>query len=138
MKLLAILTAQTGLLFAQSVTPPEIVRQVEPEYTAEARSRRLEGVVILYVEVNANGVPENVKVVRSLDAELDKKAALAVQQWRFKPAIKNGKPVTVSAQVDVQFRLPRYPLLPSYSPRPKEAPPVETDDTDPVWWIILP
>jgi len=139
MKLLAILAAHAGLAFGQSMTPPELVKQVEPEYPVEARAKRIEGVVTVYVEVNAQGVPQNIKVLRSLAPELDTKAVLAVQEWRFKPARKDGAPVTVSAKVDVQFRLPRYPLLPSVSPRPKDVPAVETDEGagEIGWWDLI-
>jgi TonB family protein len=136
MKLLAILATQTGLLLAQSVTPPKLVRQVEPEYPAEARVKRVEGVVTLYIQVSAKGVAENIKVVRSLNADLDARAIRAVQQWRFQPAKKDGNPVSMSANVDVQFRLPRYPLLPSLSPRP-DAPPVEASEDEPNVWDLL-
>ena len=137
MKLLAIITAQTGFLLAQSVTPPQVVRQVEPEYTSAARAKRLEGVVTVYVEVSVKGVPENIKVVRSLNAELDSRAVRAGEQWRFQPAKRDGKPVAMSARIDVQFRMPRYPLLPSSSPAPKDTPPIERTETEPTWWLLL-
>jgi TonB family protein len=137
MKLIAIIAAHSGLVFAHSITQPEILRRPEPEYTAAARAKRVEGVVSLAVVVNAEGVPENIKIVRSLNADLDACAVRAVEQWRFKPAKKDGIPVSVSAIIDVQVRLPRYPIFPSASGRPQEAPPIETADTDFDWWDIF-
>jgi len=52
-----------------------------------------------------NGVPQEIKVVRSLGLGLDQKAIEAVQKWRFKPGLKDGKPVPVSANIEVNFRL---------------------------------
>ena len=66
--------------------------------------------ISLYAEINEDGLAVNIKVVRSLEPELDVKAIRALQQWRFKPAKKEGKPVTVAANIDIDFRLPRYPL----------------------------
>jgi len=55
--------------------------------------------------VDENGVPQEIKVVRSLGLGLDQKAIEAVQKWRFKPGLKDGKPVPVSANIEVNFRL---------------------------------
>jgi protein TonB len=49
--------------------------------------------------------PPNVKVQRSLGLGLDEKAIEAVKQWKFKPGYKDGKPVTVAATIEVNFRL---------------------------------
>ena len=35
----------------------------------------------------------------------DEKAIEAVRQWKFKPAYKDGRPVTVAAIIEVNFRL---------------------------------
>jgi len=55
--------------------------------------------------VDAHGYPENPRVVRSLGMGLDEKALEAVQRYRFKPAMKDGKPVPVTILVEVNFRL---------------------------------
>src|SRR5262249_23653926 len=98
---------------------PALLDRIEPEYTPQARSKGLEGVVILYAEVTADGRTANVKVIKSLNSGLDANAAAAVEQWRFRPGKQNGKPVTVAATIEVRFRLPRYPILPSEAPRPQ-------------------
>jgi len=61
--------------------------------------------VLVAVEVGADGVPNNVRVLRSLGLGLDEKAVEAVKQWRFKPGMKDGKPVPVAATIEVSFRL---------------------------------
>jgi TonB family protein len=55
--------------------------------------------------VDENGVPKEIKVIRSLGLGLDQKAIEAVQKWRFKPGVKDGKAVPVFANIEVNFRL---------------------------------
>ena len=57
------------------------------------------------MEVDTSGHPRNIKVMRSLGLGLDEKAIEAVSQWEFRPGMKDGKPVTVAATVEVNFRL---------------------------------
>ncbi|HKO18920.1 MAG TPA: TonB family protein [Acidobacteriaceae bacterium] len=84
---------------------PRVIYKVNPEYTAEARAAKVQGPVVLNVLVNDEGLPENVHVVRSLDLGLDQKAIEAVNQYRFMPAIREGHPIAVPVNVEVQFRL---------------------------------
>jgi TonB family protein len=87
------------------VSAPSLVSKVEPQYSEEARNVRYQGTVRLYVEVNPDGEATNIKVERSLGLGLDEKAIEAVRKWRFKPGMKDGKPVTVMATIEVNFRL---------------------------------
>lgn len=87
------------------VSAPRLTRKVEPEYSEEARKAKYSGVVVLAVEVWPDGRAHNVRVVRSLGLGLDEKAIQAVQQWEFVPGRKDGAPVKVSAQIEVNFRL---------------------------------
>jgi TonB family protein len=87
------------------VSAPVPVFRPEPEYSEEARKAKWQGAVLLQLVVDENGVPQDIKVVRSLGLGLDQKAIEAVQKWRFKPGLKDGKPVPVSANIEVNFRL---------------------------------
>lgn len=87
------------------VTAPSLLYKVEPEYSEEARKAKYQGTVILYVEVSPDGRAVNPKVVRSLGLGLDEKAIEAVRKWKFRPGYKDGKPVTVAATIEVNFRL---------------------------------
>ena len=77
----------------------------QPEYTDDARNSRIEGAVLLQVEINEKGIPTEAKVTRSLNNGLDRKAIEAVLKWRFKPALKDGKPVASSAKIEINFRI---------------------------------
>jgi TonB family protein len=86
-------------------TAPVAISRTPPEYTDEARKAKWQGSVVLQVLVDENGVPKDIKIVRALGMGLDQKAIEAVQQWRFKPMLLNGKPVPVSTNIEVNFRL---------------------------------
>ena len=87
------------------VSAPSLLSKVEPEYSEEARKAKFQGTVILYVVVDEKGQPQQLRVVRPLGLGLDEKAIEAVQKWRFRPGFKDGKPVSVAATVEVNFRL---------------------------------
>lgn len=87
------------------VTAPTLLYKVEPEYSEEARKAKFQGTVVLYVEVDPSGKAINPKVIRSLGLGLDEKAIEAIKKWKFKPGYKDGKPVTVAATIEVNFRL---------------------------------
>jgi TonB family protein len=91
------------------VSAPIPVVKPEPEYSEEARKAKWQGAVMLQLVIDANGVPLDIKIVRSLGLGLDQKAIEAVQKWRFKPGLKDGNPVPVSANIEVNFRLPQSP-----------------------------
>jgi TonB family protein len=86
-------------------TKPRLVYKVEPAYTEEARDAKIEGRCVLSLAVDEDGLPQDIRVIETLDPGLDANAILAVRQWRFSPASVDGKPVRVSAAVEVLFRL---------------------------------
>jgi periplasmic protein TonB len=109
---LVALALLTGLSFGQGSvqeiprrSAPVPIHTADPEYTEEARSAKIEGAVLIQLVIDENGIPTEPKVVRSLDKGLDEKAIEAVKKWRFKPALKDGKPVSVAASIEINFRL---------------------------------
>jgi len=56
------------------------------------------------VVVDKNGMPQNPKVLRTLDYGLDQNAVDAVMRYRFKPAMRDGEPVPVIITVEVNFQ----------------------------------
>jgi TonB family protein len=87
------------------ITPAALIWKIEPEYSDEARRARLQGMVLLYIEVDQDGKPRNVHVRQGLGLGLDEKAIDAVMRWKFRPGKNNGRAVTTSALVEVNFRL---------------------------------
>ena len=77
----------------------------EPEYSEEARKAKLQGTVVLRIEIDARGQVQNIAVLRSLGLGLDERAVESVRRWRFRPGYSGGKPATTSAVVEVSFRL---------------------------------
>lgn len=88
-----------------SVRPPVVIYQVDPEFSEEARKAKFSGNVQVYLIVDANGNPSHVRVVRGVGMGLDEKAVEAVRQYKFKPAMSNGKPVAVDLYIDVNFQI---------------------------------
>ena len=87
------------------VKAPSLLSKVEPEYSEEARSAKYSGTVLLKVVVDVDGLAKNIEVVNTLGMGLDEQAVLAIQRWKFKPGEKDGVPVPVMAQIEVNFKL---------------------------------
>ncbi|MGD0648087.1 MAG: energy transducer TonB [Acidobacteriaceae bacterium] len=87
------------------VSKPVVLYQVEPEFSEEARKAKFSGNVEVYLWVDPDGKPSHIRVVRGVGMGLDEKAVEAVRQYRFKPAMKDGKPVQVDLYVDVNFQI---------------------------------
>jgi TonB family protein len=99
------------------VSAPQVIYQAEPEFTEEARAAKASGKVLVGLIVNEVGLPENVHAVHSdfvakdesklasIQTGMNEKAMEAVQQYHFRPAMENGKPVPVSLNVEVNFQV---------------------------------
>ena len=87
------------------VKPPKLVHVVEPEFSAHSDQAFVSGVVKIQMIVTSEGTPKEPKVLSGLGETQDKKAVEAVEQWRFKPATKDDKPVSVRVTVEVNFHL---------------------------------
>lgn len=90
---------------AGSVSPPLLVSKVEPRFSDEARAEKFMGTVVVAIIVDTNGVPQNVHVIRGVGHGLDEKALEAITQYRFRPAMENGKPVPVRVNIKVNFQI---------------------------------
>ena len=87
------------------VAAPEVIHSVEPEFTEDARRANFQGSVSIKLIVDSQGTPQDVRLVRHLGMGLDEKAIEAVKQYRFKPAMYQGHPVSVQIVIDVDFHL---------------------------------
>jgi TonB family protein len=98
------------------VTPPKLIHSAEAEFTDAARRKRIQGKCILQLVVDTNGMPQDVKVIKSVGEELpakqkkyaaglDQNALNAVKQYRFEPSLFHGQPVPVQLNIEVMFHL---------------------------------
>ncbi|MGH9524022.1 MAG: energy transducer TonB, partial [Terriglobales bacterium] len=87
------------------ITPSRANAAPDPAYTDAARKDRVQGVVVLWVIVGADGSVRDAGIARSLRPDLDESALHTVRGWRFQPATKDGQPVPVLIHVEVNFRL---------------------------------
>jgi TonB family protein len=86
-------------------TPVDILEKPKPEYTAEGRSLKLEGDVVIDVVFLSNGTMQVNRVVSGLGHGLDEAAVRAAQTIKFKPARREGQPVDFPARVRIEFRM---------------------------------
>ena len=86
-------------------TSPTILEKPKPEYTAEGRSLKIEGDVVVDMVFLANGTVQINRVVSGLGHGLDEAAVRSAQQIKFKPAKLHGESVDFPARVRIEFRL---------------------------------
>jgi periplasmic protein TonB len=87
------------------ISAPQAISTPDPVYTEEARNAKTQGTCVLWLIVDDQGRPRDIRVIHGLGYGLDAKAIEAVKQWRFQPATKDGRPVNVQISVEVGFRL---------------------------------
>jgi TonB family protein len=89
------------------ISAPTLISKIEPVYTSEALEDGVSGIVLVSFQVDSDGNPDKVKVVRGLGHGLDETAIETVHQWHFRPGTKDGVPVAVGPlKVAVRFRRP--------------------------------
>ena len=98
-------TAAAAVRVGGGVTAPKAIFAPDPAYDKEARKAKYQGTSVLSLIVGIDGLPRDIKVVRGIGKGLDEKAIEAVSKWKFEPAKKDGKPVAVFINVEVNFRL---------------------------------
>jgi periplasmic protein TonB len=87
------------------VSAPRPIYDPDPDYSEEARKAMYQGTVLLWLIVGTDGKPRDIRIQRSLGMGLDERAIEAVRQWRFEPAMKDGQPVAVQVNIEINFHL---------------------------------
>lgn len=82
---------------------PEPLIKVDPKYPPDMIREHVQGEVVLYAIIRKNGAIDSIRVMRSLEPELDRDAASALAQWRFRPGTRAGVPVDIEAVVHIPF-----------------------------------
>jgi TonB family protein len=86
------------------LSTPVVTEKIDPAYPADLIRDQVEGVVILYAVIHADGTVGDVRVLQSLHESLDANACRALGRWHFRPATKNGVPVELEAVVRIPFK----------------------------------
>jgi TonB family protein len=87
-----------------NVAAAKLLRQVTPEYPAEARDKKVSGTVLLHVVLSREGDVQEITFV-SGPPELMTASMNAVRQWKYQPTLLNGDPVEVDTMISVVFSL---------------------------------
>ena len=90
---------------SRGIVPATVLERVNPIYPLHARSHGIGGEVILDATVAPNGSVRKVAVI-SGPSTLTDAAVTAVRQWRFSPAMLNGKPVEIQQRITIVFKTP--------------------------------
>lgn len=87
------------------MSPPVVLYKSEPEYSEHARKARVEGTIVVEGVITERGHADALRIRDGLGFGLDEQALEAVKLWRFKPALRNGKPVAIVGTFEINFRL---------------------------------
>lgn len=88
------------------VSVPRATYMPNPEYSDQARKKKINGVVVLSTLVNEQGLPTDIRVEKGVGYGLDENAVQCVSQYRFEPARdRDGHPVAVRISIEISFRV---------------------------------
>lgn len=87
------------------VIPARKINDLRPQYPASAGDRGMEGIVIAEAVIDEQGSVADVRVIRSVDDQLDAAVVEAVRQWQFVPTTLNGLPTPSLLSVTVEFAI---------------------------------
>jgi TonB family protein len=96
--------APTRIRVSEGVTAGLLVTKVNPIYPPDARKTRIQGQVVLRVNIDKEGNVSKIEPVSGHEL-LIPAAMQAVQQWKYKPFLLNQQPVEVDTQIMVNFIL---------------------------------
>jgi TonB family protein len=86
------------------LSAPVATRTADPGYPLELMRHNVQGMVTLYAVIHTDGSVSDVRVLQSIDDDLDRYASAALAKWQFRPATKNGNAVALEAVVMIPFK----------------------------------
>jgi protein TonB len=90
----------------KDVKPPRAISSPQPDFSADARKRKVDGLVVVSGYVGTDGNYHDPKVLRSFgDSRLDVKVLEAVKKWTFDPCTRDGKPVNCRMNMSIEIHL---------------------------------
>ena len=90
-----------------ALSAPVATTKVDPAYPPDLLRDRVEGTVVLYAVIRADGTISDIRVLRGLEERLDANAVKALGRWKFTPGSKHGAAIDLEAVVQVPFRARR-------------------------------
>jgi TonB family protein len=95
-----------GFRMPPGVTPPRAIYTPDPEFSEQARKKKIQGTVLLSTLVNEQGEPTDIRVEKGIGYGLDERAVQCVSEYKFQPATdRDGKPVAYRIHIEVNYRL---------------------------------
>jgi TonB family protein len=92
-----------ALKITNTMTPPRLLKLVDPVYPEAAKKEGLQGNVFLNIRTDEQGNVKRVIVIESSDGIFNEAAVQAVKQWKYEPYIQDGRPKEVVFSVSVAF-----------------------------------
>jgi TonB family protein len=95
----------SGFVDLASVVPPKYKIHVRPKYPKSAKEAKKGGTVILQLTINENGIPEEIVALTNLGFGLEEAAIEALEKSTFRPATKDGKPISKEVEIPFAFTI---------------------------------
>jgi len=92
------------------LSAPVATVKVDPAYPADLLRDRVEGTVVLYAIIRADGTISDIRVLSGVDDRLNANAIKALGRWKFRPGSKHGEAIDLEAVVQIPFRATKNPF----------------------------
>jgi TonB family protein len=113
-----------GIYYAgPEVSAPVLTKTVSVPYPVGIEAKQVQGMTVLAMVIQANGVPARIQVLRKHGDAFDRAAIAAVQQSTFQPGKLGDKPVPVWIDVRVIFHADRSLATPQVLITERDLPP---------------
>ena len=90
----------------KGVSAPVPLNSVEAKFPKSGHyGKGFQALVLIRLIVDAEGMPRDIHIVRSYNKDFDAEAIKAAKRYRFKPAMRLGKPVAVAITVEINFKM---------------------------------
>lgn len=89
-------------------SPPTPVNRLPPTYPSSLLRRGIGGKVVVACSINAKGAITSSRIKKSSGhSALDKAALAAVNRWKFRPAVRDGRPIKATCNIPFNFEIKR-------------------------------
>jgi TonB family protein len=87
--------------------PPTILKSYQIKYPEDARKDSIQGTVWFKVEININGKVTHIEIAKKegVTESMIMEAKTAIENYIFKPAMKNNREVAAIVTIPIRFKL---------------------------------